>query len=332
MAPAGMLASVSSMPLQQTLVDRSFCAQSRQTGPASSKDDSKQRKSSRQYTPREVAAIAAAWVEYKPVLEGNCKSAPDKKKAWQMFQQKAYELEPSLLPDFSQLSQLKSCTLRRLAEALVEEGPGPSKKAKTGSVSAWVSSVLGQIPKNVPMEQVQQFLTLQVSPIPCSMDVSSRLVQSFEQWEGQVKATGLYLDGLFGDVIAEVSLDVLAAAASAEGVYVGLSLTCARFGPQGFNMKGSEQMTLVGTEICIGHTLEILRVNAPTGPLSLRLDHDRDSTVSNTSSASYAHGCRPDSYFIVNERLLLVGEDKVNSDKAVAELERPAGSLGESYA
>lgn len=44
---------------------------------------------SRQDTPREVAAIAAAWVEYKPVLEGNCKSAPDKKKAWQMFQQKA---------------------------------------------------------------------------------------------------------------------------------------------------------------------------------------------------------------------------------------------------
>ena len=44
MAPAGMLASVSSMPLQQTLVDRSFCAQSQQTGPASSKDDSKQRK------------------------------------------------------------------------------------------------------------------------------------------------------------------------------------------------------------------------------------------------------------------------------------------------
>ncbi|DBA88049.1 TPA: hypothetical protein ACH3X1_005030 [Trebouxia sp. C0004] len=68
MAPAGMLASVSSMPLQQTLVDRSFCAQSRQTGPASSKDDSKQRKSSRQYTPREVAAIAAAWVEYKPYV------------------------------------------------------------------------------------------------------------------------------------------------------------------------------------------------------------------------------------------------------------------------
>ncbi|DBA74112.1 TPA: hypothetical protein ACH3X1_010919 [Trebouxia sp. C0004] len=123
----------------------------------------------------------------------------------------------------------------RLAEALDEEGSAPSNRAKTGtqgqtfsaqqpkfgSVSAWVSSVLGQIPKNVAMEQVQQFLTLQVSPIPCSVDVSSRLVQSFEQWEGQVEATGLYLDGLFGGIIAEVSLDVLAAAAHAEGVNVG---------------------------------------------------------------------------------------------------------------
>ena len=108
MAPAGMLASLSATPVQQTLIDRSICAQSRQTGPTSSKDDSKQRKSSCQYTPRESAAIAAAWVEYKPVLEGNCKNAPDKKKAWQMFQQKAYKLEPSLLPDFCQLSQLKS--------------------------------------------------------------------------------------------------------------------------------------------------------------------------------------------------------------------------------
>ena len=87
-----------------------------------------------------------------------------------------------------------------------------------------------------------------------------------------------------------------------------------KFGLQGFNMKGSEHMTLVGTEVCIGHVFKILRVNAPRGPLSLRLDHDRDSIVSNTSSASYAHGC-PDSYFIVNERLLLVGEDKVNSDE-----------------
>ena len=89
-----------------------------------------------------------------------------------------------------------------------------------GSVSAWVSSVLGQIPKNVPMDQVQQFLTTQVSPIPCSLDVSSRLIRDFQQWEGQVEATGLYLDGFFGAIIAEVSLDVLAAAASAEGVYI----------------------------------------------------------------------------------------------------------------
>ena len=76
-------------------------------------------------------------------------------------------------------------------------------------------------------------------------------------------------------------------------------------------MKGSEQMTIVRTEVCIGHVLEILRANAPRGPLSLDLDHDRDGIVSNSSSAF--HGSCPDSYFIVNERLLLVGEDKVNS-------------------
>ena len=94
-----------------------------------------------------------------------------------------------------------------------------------------------------------------------------------------------------------------------------LSFTCAKVGLQGFDMKGSEQMTVVGTEVCIGHVLGILSRNAPRGPLLLHLDHDRDSIVSNTSSASHAHGCRPNSYFIVNERLLLVGEDKVNSDE-----------------
>ena len=57
-------------------------------------------------------------------------------------------------------------------------------------------------------------------PLPCSLDVSSRLTRDFEPWEGQLEATGLYLDGFFGAIIAEVSLDVLAAAASAEGVYL----------------------------------------------------------------------------------------------------------------
>ena len=79
-------------------------------------------------------------------------------------------------------------------------------------------------PKNVPMDQVQQFLTTQVSPIPCSLDVSSRLIRDFQQWEGQVEATGLYLDGFFGAIIAELSLDVLAAAASADGVHLCVTL------------------------------------------------------------------------------------------------------------
>ncbi|KAL0052923.1 hypothetical protein WJX82_009946 [Trebouxia sp. C0006] len=153
--------------------------------------------------------------------------------------------------------------------ALDEGEPGPSKKAKTdllhkntslvlgtqgqqsdaqkpkfGSVSAWVSSVLSQIPKNVPMDRVQQFLTTQVSPIPCSLDISSRLRLDFEQWEGQLDATGFRYER-------------------------------------------------VRTDDCSGNR-----------------DHAQDSSVSNTSSASHAHGCCPNSYFIVNERLLLVGEDK----------------------
>ena len=94
-----------------------------------------------------------------------------------------------------------------------------------------------------------------------------------------------------------------------------LAFTSARFGLQGFDMKGSEQMTVVGTEVCIGHVLGILSRNAPREPLCLYLDHAQDSSVSNTSSASHAHGCCPNSYFIVNERLLLVGEDKVNSNE-----------------
>jgi len=77
----------------------------------------------------------------------------------------------------------------------------------------------------------------------------------------------------------------------------------------------SAQMTVVGTEVCIGHVLGILSRNAPREPLCLYLDHAQDSSVSNTSSASHAHGCCPNSYFIVNERLLLVGEDKVNSNE-----------------
>lgn len=54
------------------------------------------------------------------------------------------------------------------------------------------------------------------------------LIQKSGHWEGQVEVTGLYLDGLFGAIIGEVRLHVLAAAASAKGVHVGLSLASAR--------------------------------------------------------------------------------------------------------
>lgn len=73
-----------------------------------------------------------------------------------------------------------------------------------------MSCVVGKIPENVTLKQVHKFLTTQVSPIPCSMDVRSRLGLS----HSQVEVTGLFVDGLFGSLIAEVSLDVLVALAS----------------------------------------------------------------------------------------------------------------------
>ena len=96
------------MPAQQAVIDLSGSGQSQQTDPRSIKDGSKQRRTSRQYTPEETAAIAAAWVEHKPVLECKCSSAPDKRKAWLMFQEMAYTLAPSLQQDFPRLEQLKS--------------------------------------------------------------------------------------------------------------------------------------------------------------------------------------------------------------------------------
>lgn len=57
------------------------------------------------------------------------------------------------------------------------------------------------------------------------MDVSSMLIQKYEQWEGHLEVTGLWLDGYFGGLISEVNLDVLGAIASAEGVYLGFSLS-----------------------------------------------------------------------------------------------------------
>ena len=179
-----------------------------------------------------------------------------------------------------------------------------------------MSYALGEIPKNVPLDQVRLFLTTQVTPLPCSVDASSKHALSFPKWGSQLEVAGVHLDGFFGCIIAEVSLDGCFAAACAEGVCTGFCFHLCKFALQGFNVKGSEQMNLVATELCIGHVLEILRTNAPRGPLSLLLDHNRDTIPSNTSSRSYAHGCRPDSYFVVNQRLLLVGVDKLNSDEA----------------
>ena len=68
---------------------------------------SKTRNTSRHYTPKETATIAKAWVEFKPILDDQCKNAPDKKAAWLGLQARCYELSPSLLPDFSDLHKIK---------------------------------------------------------------------------------------------------------------------------------------------------------------------------------------------------------------------------------
>ena len=77
------------------------------------------------------------------------------------------------------------------------------------------------------------------------------------------------------------------------------------------NVAGSEQMTLKTIEQYVSGTLEYLDEHAPRGPSRLGLSHDRDTVISGSSSASDAAGCRPDSYCIVEQRLLFVGEDKV---------------------
>lgn len=176
-----------------------------------------------------------------------------------------------------------------------------------------MSHVLGQIPDNVSMDQVKEFLADQVFPIPCSMDVVSTLTERFPEWRGKVEVTGLFLDGYFGTFIYQVSLYLSCSSFIVTGKVMlnGTYLLCL----QGFNPKGSEQMTVVASEAFIGNTLDILSSHAPRGPLYMHLDHDRDSSITNTSSASYGVACRPDSYFVVNERLLLVGEDKVSAPR-----------------
>ena len=100
-----MQAHTRNLPAQQAAASN----QTQQTSqPADKAAGKKGRQVSRHYTAEETAAIAAAWVEQKFVIENVTKSAADKKLAWQMFQEQAYKFAPSLKESFPQLQQLKN--------------------------------------------------------------------------------------------------------------------------------------------------------------------------------------------------------------------------------
>ena len=80
---------------------------------------------------------------------------------------------------------------------------------------------------------------------------------------------------------------------------------------QPFDVRGSEQMTLIASETYIGFTFNI--IDRALGPRNNRLAfvHGRDSVIKGTSTASYRTSCRPNSWYCVDRRLGMVGEDKV---------------------
>ena len=74
---------------------------------------------------------------------------------------------------------------------------------------------------------------------------------------------------------------------------------------------GSDQMTWTALEPMMGHVFAMLKRHAPPS-LLLDYDHDRDAGIDrHSTSVSLPHGCRPSSYYMMNGRLVLGGEEKV---------------------
>lgn len=82
-------------------------------------------------------------------------------------------------------------------------------------------------------------------------------------------------------------------------------------GLQGFDAIGSEQMTITWTETCIIYTPNSLSFNAPGGPLSLGLQRVQHASIKDTNLTSFGSANYPNSYFVMDERLLLLGANKV---------------------
>ena len=73
---------------------------------------------------------------------------------------------------------------------------------------------------------------------------------------------------------------------------------------------GSEQMTSIALEQSTGFVFAILKHYAPAS-LRLKYEHDRDRNIA---------GCRPDSYYMINGRLALGGEERVTCTISLLDL------------
>lgn len=81
---------------------------------------------------------------------------------------------------------------------------------------------------------------------------------------------------------------------------------------QEFFTGGSEQNTVVNSQMHIGNVLWLLAKHAPED-LQLTFDYDRDAaTTHSVSSISLLDGCQPNFHAAVLFRLMIIGEDQVS--------------------
>ena len=80
---------------------------------------------------------------------------------------------------------------------------------------------------------------------------------------------------------------------------------------QEFYTDGSEQNTVVNSQMYIGNVLWLLAEHAPH-KLKLEFDYERDAATAHcVSSASLLDGCLPDFHATIEYRPVMFGVDKV---------------------
>ena len=82
---------------------------------------------------------------------------------------------------------------------------------------------------------------------------------------------------------------------------------------QDFHTGGSEQNTVVFTQMYIGHVLCMLDESARLKKISMHLQYNRDVTIDQLASPTQRHKVKPDYWLIVMLRQLMNGEEKVST-------------------